>query len=269
MEWRPIKGFEGIYEVSDNGDIKSLDRTITVTKDGKLHTAHIDGKLLNGWVDSHGYRRVNIKRKGMLVHRIVAKTFIDNKAGYSQINHIDGNKLNNNINNLEWCDNKHNAAHNFKSLNKKQNRRIGVRAENISTNKVLYFSSVKECSEYFNIDPSGITKRIRGKVNNPSKNKSSELYNWILHPYGKYSEGTDVVQLDNNLSVIAEYKNARLASKIVGVDKKSILEVMNHECGRKTAGGYVWMRKSEAESLGLVGQQIKRTTNGGETNALP
>lgn len=99
--WMPVVGYEGIYEVSNHGRIKSL----------KFGKEKIRSLNLDGW----GYFQVGLNRDGrerkMLVHRLVANAFLDNPEAFKQVNHIDGCKTNNDIRNLEWCDQSHNQKH--------------------------------------------------------------------------------------------------------------------------------------------------------------
>lgn len=96
--WKDIQGYEGLYSVSDTGIIKT----------------HIYNKILKPHIQ-HGYETVvlyrNKKCKTFGVHRLVAMAFLDNPNSYEQVNHIDGNKCNNNVNNLEWCTAKQNTHH--------------------------------------------------------------------------------------------------------------------------------------------------------------
>ena len=96
--WCPIKGFEGLYDVSDQGRVKSL-------KFGKE-------RVLNPVRDGGGYLFVilykNREHKICKVHRLVAKTFIPNPDNLPQVNHKDEDKENNSVQNLEWCDSKYN-----------------------------------------------------------------------------------------------------------------------------------------------------------------
>lgn len=97
--WCPINGYEGIYEVSDQGRVKSL-------KFGKERILKTD-KVVGG------YLQVTLCKNGELkkyrVHRLVAKTFIPNPDNLPQVNHKDENKTNNSVHNLEWCTNKYNV----------------------------------------------------------------------------------------------------------------------------------------------------------------
>ena len=94
--WKDVKGYEGLYCVSDEGEVKNVARN----------------RLLNGCVHASGYKTVvlykNSISKRHLVHRLVATAFIQNINEYEQVNHIDENKLNNKAENLEWCSRKYN-----------------------------------------------------------------------------------------------------------------------------------------------------------------
>ena len=96
--WCPIKGYEGLYEVSDQGRVRSL-------KFGKERILS-PGKLQNG------YLRVNFckngEQKNLLVHRLVAQAFIPNPDNLPQVNHKDQDQENNSVQNREWCDGKYN-----------------------------------------------------------------------------------------------------------------------------------------------------------------
>ena len=110
--WKDIKGYEGLYQVSNLGNVRSLDAIINC-KGAKGIDEHIRyGRILKKYIGTTGYYSVNLSKnskvKIMRVHRLAAIAFIPNPNKYRLINHIDGNKLNNNIENLEWCDYSHN-----------------------------------------------------------------------------------------------------------------------------------------------------------------
>lgn len=112
-KWRPVVGYEGFYEVSDCGNMRSLDRYAgSRVGNGKF----INGQNLNKPIDNKsGYRYVSLNKKGKgrstRIHRIVALAFIPNPDKLPQVNHIDGDKSNNCVSNLEWCNNRENITH--------------------------------------------------------------------------------------------------------------------------------------------------------------
>lgn len=116
----PIKGYEGIYEVSNLGNVRSLDRII---KYG--NNAHRPAKGCNMYkrLGRNGYLSVglwlNNKEKRFSIHRLVADTFIDNPNQLAQVNHKNGVKVDNNVCNLEWMSASDNMKHSFRELGTK------------------------------------------------------------------------------------------------------------------------------------------------------
>ena len=106
--WKEIEGYEGLYQVSNLGRVKSLDRY--VLRNG--NSLFVKGIVLSQ-LNNRGYLAVRLcnsgKYKNYLVHRLVANAFIHNDNNYYEINHIDENKHNNHVDNLEWCDRKYNV----------------------------------------------------------------------------------------------------------------------------------------------------------------
>lgn len=116
-EWRDIKGYEGYYQISNKSRVKSLARKRHKTKHGK--GGWLKERILKQSVNSDGYFTVVLTKKGIRkpykVHRLVAKYFIPNKEGKPEVNHIDGDKLNNDIGNLEWVTKAENVRHAYKN----------------------------------------------------------------------------------------------------------------------------------------------------------
>lgn len=113
--WKPVVGYEGIYEISSLGNVKSLSRYIDGRIKGKKSLTK--EKILKPALSKKGYLRVLLsndkKTKNISIHRLVASAFVQNldNLKFNQVNHIDGNKLNNHYQNLEWCDIGHNNRH--------------------------------------------------------------------------------------------------------------------------------------------------------------
>lgn len=105
--WKPIKGYEGKYEVSTFGRVRSVSRKITY-KDGRVRI--YKGKILKPETCKNGYLYVNLGRKGRAktVHRLVAETFLPNPNSFPCVNHKDENKANPKLENLEFCSYKYN-----------------------------------------------------------------------------------------------------------------------------------------------------------------
>lgn len=115
-EWRDIKGYEGKYQVSNDGRVRSLDYN---------HTGEM--QLLIPSSDKRGYRHVNLflngNRKMKLIHRLVAEAFVENPNDYPQINHKDENPSNNVAENLEWCTQGYNNVYNDRAKKAGENIR--------------------------------------------------------------------------------------------------------------------------------------------------
>ena len=107
--WKDIEGYEGYYQVSNRGRVKSLERDV-VKKDGTI--IHCNEKLKINVHDQKGYQMVKLHKNGSgsmkKVHRLVAQAFIPNPNNLPQVNHMDEVKSNNSVDNLEWCDSKYN-----------------------------------------------------------------------------------------------------------------------------------------------------------------
>lgn len=117
--WKSVVGYEGLYEVSDHGVIDSLPRPIAHINRWGHNIRITNRKTLKPSVTGPGYQRVTLCKKGSMqtysVHRLVMIAFKENPDNLPQINHIDGNKTNNALTNLEWCDQFHNQQHAYKT----------------------------------------------------------------------------------------------------------------------------------------------------------
>ena len=124
--WKDIEQYQGLYQVSNLGRVRSVDRWLTYKGDSKKFWK---GCIIKTNPNNCGYLRVGLvkdrKQIKYFVHRLVAESFLDNTCNFSQVNHIDGNKENNRVENLEWCDKYYNIKHSIDT---------GLRSDMIGTN---------------------------------------------------------------------------------------------------------------------------------------
>lgn len=111
-EWRDVVGYEGLYQVSSLGNVRSVSRKV---KCGTNSQRLVNSKILKQHISDNGYKGISLiknhKRKRFSVHRLVAEAFIENVQLLPQVNHINANPLDNRVVNLEWCTNLYNARY--------------------------------------------------------------------------------------------------------------------------------------------------------------
>ena len=150
--WRDIKNYEGLYQVSNLGRVKSLNYR---------HTGR--EQILKPIKYNNDYLRINLwknnKMKTHTIHRIVAQTFLDNPNNYPCINHIDENKTNNNITNLEWCTHEYNNNYGTRIQRTVESNSIPIYC--LETNKI--YKSAKECAKELKLSRENIVNILKGR----------------------------------------------------------------------------------------------------------
>lgn len=170
--WKGIEGYEGLYQVSNLGNVRSLDRY--VNNKGKLDFRK--GKILKGCKDIGGYLVVNLykegKEKKYKIHRLVGQAFLDNQNNLSEINHKDENKTNNMVDNLEWCDRSYNI--NYGTHNEKVAKvlSIPILQFNKTGDFIRKWNSATEVEREIGISQGHISECLKGKL------KSAYGYKW-------------------------------------------------------------------------------------------
>jgi len=185
--WKDIKGSEGRYQISNKGRVKSLERKVN-NHTGELT---VKEKILKQRPDEKGYMRIDIKdnsgkRKYYGIHRLVASVFIPNPDNKPQVNHIDGNKANNDVDNLEWVTNGENQKHAYRlGLNYVTGRagkpkRAVVQIDPITKQVIAEYESISSAAKAVNCKSSSL---IGSCCRNEYGRKTVNGYMW------KYREG--------------------------------------------------------------------------------
>jgi hypothetical protein len=166
--WKDIENFEGYYQISNYGNIRSVERVVKhpVSKNNKIKSKQKSVfRKKNSYIQVNLYK--NSKVTGIVLHRLVAKAFIPNPENKPQVNHKNGNKLDNKVENLEWVTSKENIHHSIKT---------GLRKKRTGTYYSLTSKQLEEIHDLFgkiqqkqialkyNVSEATISK-IKNKIN--------------------------------------------------------------------------------------------------------
>ena len=165
--WKDIEGFEGLYQVSNHGRIKSIRDTIYNHRTKSTMTIYRE-KILKPYKDTKGYLLVDLRKNGKRntrkVHIIVAKTFIPNPDHLPQVNHKDENKQNPNADNLEWCTNQYNTTYGTAKQRMAEKMKKKVIQIDANGDVVDEWESIEEAAKALNVCRDTITLWCNGKV---------------------------------------------------------------------------------------------------------
>ena len=167
-EWKPVKDFEGRYEVSNRGRVRSLRYKGNNGKIGYL-TPCDNGA---GYLFVYLCDELLKKHRYAYIHRMVAEAFISNPNGFSEINHINECKHDNRVENLEWCNHRYNI--NYGSRNERVAKKCGkkVAQYDMEMNKIAEFETMREAFKKTGISNQTISLCCSGKI------KTSGGYHW-------------------------------------------------------------------------------------------
>lgn len=180
--WKPVLGFEGHYEVSLDGRVRSIDKRVN-SKIRHNQSVMRRGKVLKLNPKKNGYLSVDLsknnKKRSCSVHRLVAQSHIDNPNNLPCVNHKNGNKHDNRVDNLEWVTHKQNTQHLFGKLGHKN--KLGKKI--LCVEKNIVFDSSTKAAEWLNRTKYGHSKQVRGMARNiravcVGKRNSAFGYKW-------------------------------------------------------------------------------------------
>ena len=235
MNWLPIKNYEGLYEVSDTGLVRNSKGQIRSAKPNK-NVQYLQIDLYKQNIRTHKY-----------IHRLVAETFIPNPNNLSEINHIDGNKQNNLVSNLEWVSKKENAEHAIRTGLKTYKTRLSeekflqilervIQGENyleicndpdVPYNVPFLSTKIKALAKKYNREAElkealRLQKIKRAQVNG--------IKNRNFRRIGMFSKNSEFIKEFSSITEAAEYLNT-----------KNVGSISNALHGRqKHASGYIW-----------------------------
>lgn len=166
--WKDVKGYEGLYLVSNLGRVKGIERVTKYKEDAKKGKQHfVKEKIKNISEKQNGYQVVNLyknnKGKSEYLHRVVANAFLPNPENLPTVNHKDFNKKNNCVDNLEWCSYADNNKHARQNLIFQFSRVRDIEAKNIKTNKIEIITNLNKWCKENKHDRASVYKVLAGQ----------------------------------------------------------------------------------------------------------
>ena len=172
-EWKDIPGLEGFYQASNMGLIRSMDREVSQLSHKNYYTRKMKGQVIKSKLQNSGYEVVWLSKCGVVkaftVHRLILTAFNPQCNIELDVNHIDGNKRNNKLKNLEWCSRSENIRHSHRFMDRKSR---GNAIKCIETGQI--FQSAAEASRSTGISCGSILHVIAGR------NKTAGGHTWKL-----------------------------------------------------------------------------------------
>lgn len=234
--WKDIKGYEGLYQVSNLGRVKALEKKCI---NGRVNKE----KVLKSNEDNMGYKYIgltkNLIRKYYKVHRLVALTFIPNPNNYPCVNHKDENKVNNIVDNLEWCTHRYNANYGTSKERSIEKQMKKVFQYNKNGELIKIFSSTKAVIED-GFKQSSVSQCCNGKILTHknyiwSYEELDKNYFKDFHKSKCYMK--TVYQYDNNLRLIKVWKSTRECEED-GFKQANVSKCCRGN--KKQYKGYIW-----------------------------
>lgn len=250
-EWRDVPGFEGYFQISNKGNVKRLSRVVN----GKVYIESIVQPNIGRYIQVS--LSANGKRRRFLVHRLVAMAFISNPNEYGYVNHIDENKHNNHVDNLEWCTQKHNCNHGTRTARIKSNMPQNKKVIQLTMDGefVAEYPTIQDAARQTRICAGHICDVCKGnrEFANGFKWRYKDPALFALAQTAlasKQSKSTQsrkdkfiilsrkVAQYDSSGTLIRVFNGMREMAEEFGYCKPSIINCCNGKS--KTAYGYIW-----------------------------
>lgn len=264
--WKAHPDIQGI-EVSTLGRVRTLDRTVSNGKGTYL----VKGRVLKPRDSGNGYLRAGIQIDGKwtekLVHRLVAQAFIPNPDNLPQINHKDCNPQNNNVKNLEWCDNSYNQKYKNKfGISNTETEGQPLFAVKLDTLEVLHFRSQGEAGRELGLKQGSVRSVIIGKQKQAGGyyfkeddgngiEIDKEKLNDIVD--GMYFRG-EIFAVNLNTSEVSRFKSQSEASRLLGINQQNIGATIS---GRyKYTHGY-WFTKDDGNANDAIKRKLQEIKN--------
>lgn len=170
--WKDINGFEGLYQVSNLGRVKSMARKVVFGYDSEYQTSE---KILSPHT-ARGYKQVMLSQNGIRyyrqIHRLVAEAFIPNPNNYPIINHKNEIRDDNRVENLEWCTHTYNLAYNGNRAKKSKSRMRPILQYDLQGNLIAEYAGGVEAEKVTGISRKSISRAVTGSI------KTSNGYIW-------------------------------------------------------------------------------------------
>jgi hypothetical protein len=159
LEWHPLPGYEGSYLINTLGTVRSISRFVAIGKKKRFYK----GRYIQSTINNRGYRTVRLSKDGIcktyFLHTLLAKTFIPNYFALSEVNHKNGNKLDNSLSNLEWLTHRDNIIHAYETgLIRKKGKPV------VDACSGKEFSNTKEAALFYDIKPNTLRNYLNGNI---------------------------------------------------------------------------------------------------------
>lgn len=266
--WRPVVGWEDLYEVSNMGRVRSVDRVCGTRhiqrKKGRLLKLHDTIRTGGRRQDEHPYKWVHMCRnckpfRGS-VHRLVAMAFVPNPkpTKYNQVNHKDENKSNNRADNLEWCDNRYNCNYgsHIKRVVENCPHRRAIRQYTLLGEFVKEHFSAAEAAKSVNVEYPSIINVCRGDMISAGGflwryANTEPAFESKIAKCMRRLESMMVVQMSMDRHIVNIYQSVMDAAKSTGLLHSGIKRALQRDNNPRYRN-FIWLRYSVYKNIGTA-----------------